>query len=108
MSVAISGGSVVDYSVTNDNSNETRTRLAIVGCGPRGLQCLDALSQQLSTKELSRMEITVFEPSPFPGAGCIYDPKQPRMLRMNFATQHIDFWKVESNQPTPRSGSLIG
>ncbi|EKK03637.1 hypothetical protein RBSH_01086 [Rhodopirellula baltica SH28] len=108
MSVAISGGSVADFPVTNDNPSKPPLRLAIVGCGPRGLQCLDALSQQLSTDELSRIEITVFEPSPFPGAGCIYDPKQPRMLRMNFATQHIDFWKVDSNQPTPRSGSLIG
>ncbi|KLU05970.1 hypothetical protein RISK_001821 [Rhodopirellula islandica] len=108
MNVAISGGSVADDSVASANQSNAPVRLAIVGCGPRGLQCLDALFRKLSSDELARIEITVFEPSTFPGAGCIYNPKQPRMLRMNFASQHIDFWKVDSNQPTPRSGSLIG
>jgi len=83
-------------------------RLAIVGCGPRGLQCLESLSRQLSERELSRLAITVFEPASFPGAGCVYDPEQPHVLKMNFATKHIDFWKTDTALATKRSGSLIG
>ncbi|MEO9592751.1 FAD/NAD(P)-binding protein [Rhodopirellula bahusiensis] len=108
MSVVFSGGSVEGFLAADADRSKSTMRLAIVGCGPRGLQCLDSLSHTLSTEELSRLEITVFEPSAYPGAGCIYNPEQPRMLRMNFATQHIDFWKTDRNQSSAQSGSLIG
>ncbi len=83
-------------------------RLAIIGCGPRGLQCLEALSRALSPEQLSRMDITVYDPNDKPGAGRIYDPTQPHVLKMNFATQHIDFWKTAADKTTPQSTSLIG
>ncbi|MCC9658395.1 FAD/NAD(P)-binding protein [Rhodopirellula halodulae] len=108
MSVAISGGSIADLPFFDGASPRSPIQLAIVGCGPRGLQCLDALSRNLSKDELAQVEITVFEPSTHPGAGCVYDLKQSRMLRMNFATQYIDFWKVDRDQTTSKSGSLIG
>lgn len=88
--------------------SETKFQLAIIGCGPRGLQCLETISRHLSPAQLSRLSITIFEPAPYPGAGCVYDPTQPRQLIMNFATQHIDFWKFAANQTTSRSNSLIG
>ncbi|WP_168566088.1 FAD/NAD(P)-binding protein [Crateriforma spongiae] len=67
-------------------------RIAIVGCGPRGLHCLDALSRHLTNEDLARTEVTVFEPAECPGAGVIYSPDQPASLKMNFATEHIDVW----------------
>ena len=88
-------------------SGTTRRRLAIVGCGPRGLQCLEAISRRLSTQELAELEIVVFEPALYPGAGCVYDPRQPQWLRMNFASQYIDFWRTSRDSQTTRNDSLI-
>ncbi|WP_404308491.1 FAD/NAD(P)-binding protein [Neorhodopirellula lusitana] len=83
-------------------------RVAIIGCGPRGLQCLEAMSRRLSRQLHRRISITVFEPAEFLGAGMVYNPSQPKTLRMNFATQHIDFWKTKPDHRTARSGSLLG
>ncbi|WP_166831676.1 FAD/NAD(P)-binding protein [Thalassoroseus pseudoceratinae] len=72
-------------------------RLALIGCGPRGLYCLDALSRTLARVSSDAIaprlfDITIFEPSPHPGAGNVYAVDQPRILRMNFASQRIDAW----------------
>nr|WP_161501475.1 FAD/NAD(P)-binding domain-containing protein [Rhodopirellula sp. SM50] len=105
--------SVLDVRTTsNDNvipEQATGTlRLAIIGCGPRGLQCLEALSRNLSPAALANIEISVYEPCRTLGAGCVYDPRQPHVLRMNFASQHVDFWKTDSGSVTHPSTSLIG
>lgn len=105
--------SVLDVRTTsNDNvipKQATRTlRLAIIGCGPRGLQCLEAASRNLSPETLANLEISVYEPCRTLGAGCVYDPRQPHVLRMNFASQHVDFWKTDSDSVTHPSNSLIG
>ncbi len=100
-----------------DSLRRESYRIAIVGCGPRGLYCLDSLSQELVRRQSGRygthfveeqrfrdegdlpnsemprrLEIVIFEPSPHPGAGVVYALDQPRHLRMNFATQFIDAW----------------
>ncbi len=68
-------------------------RIGIVGCGPRGLYCLQSLADELQKCEsLPSLAIVIFEPSDFPGAGNVYDPRQPRFLKMNFAAKHIDAW----------------
>ncbi|TWT67398.1 FAD/NAD(P)-binding protein [Allorhodopirellula solitaria] len=85
-----------------------RLRLAVVGCGPRGMQCLEALSRRLDDDQLSRLQVTVYEPAETLGAGSVYDPCQSQCLRMNFATQHIDFWKSTRDQQTSRATSLLG
>ncbi|QDT02022.1 hypothetical protein K227x_03930 [Rubripirellula lacrimiformis] len=89
-------------------SDHAVLRVAIIGCGPRGLQCLESISRRLTSGQLQRLCVTVFEPSGVPGAGNVYDPSQPRILRMNFATQYIDFWKSSRDSQTSRSRSLIG
>ncbi|TWT53789.1 hypothetical protein Pla22_14220 [Rubripirellula amarantea] len=106
MSSVITNRHVVDS--TRSTSNSDRFRIAIVGCGPRGLQCLEAMSRLLTTDQLSCLEITLFEPASKPGAGRVYDPSQSHVLRMNFATQFVDFWKTDTNLPSRRSESLIG
>ncbi|KAA5539164.1 hypothetical protein FYK55_24910 [Roseiconus nitratireducens] len=67
-------------------------RLAIIGCGPRGLHCLESLSRRLSPGDLARLQITIFEPTAFPGAGAVYAPDQPEALKMNFSAGNIDAW----------------
>ncbi|QEG00473.1 hypothetical protein Mal15_45430 [Stieleria maiorica] len=84
-----------------------KVRLAIVGCGPRGLQCLEAFSRAVGERRLHAIDVTVFEPAGSPGAGHIYDPQQPRELLMNYATQHIDFWQRYRQSPMAQSESLI-
>tara|TARA_R110002049_G_scaffold50370_3_gene143159 strand:+ start:203603 stop:205246 length:1644 start_codon:yes stop_codon:yes gene_type:complete len=97
-----------DGAVSALSKNRPTLRLGVVGCGPRGMQALEAISRQIDPGQQRRLDITVFEPSPKLGAGHIYNPDQPKQLRMNFATQYIDFWKVAADQPTPVSGSLMG
>jgi len=104
--------SVIDsrQAVARNTRDSTRDpfRVAIIGCGPRGTQCLEAICRNLPPELLPRLEVTIFEPCEYPGAGCVYDPRQPHSLRMNFAAQHIDFWRTNGNTTTPVSGSLIG
>ncbi|WP_182866607.1 FAD/NAD(P)-binding protein [Rhodopirellula sp. JC639] len=90
-----------------DNGGGGRVRLAIVGCGPRGLRCLETLSRVIGERQLSAIDVTVFEPAGSPGAGHIYDPQQPHGLRMNYATQHIDFWRPTPQPSSAQSESLM-
>lgn len=98
----------VSIAEHDDENSTRRTRIAIIGCGPRGLQCLETLSRRLSITQPARIEIVIFDPAETLGAGCVYDPGQSRTFKMNFATQHIDFWKTASSETTHRSDSLIG
>lgn len=84
----------------------TRTRsLGIVGCGPRGLYCLERLACRIATEGLgSGYDITVFEPSPWPGAGCVYDLRQADYLRINYAANNINAWSLRD---LPRPPSLV-
>ena len=83
-------------------------RIAIVGCGPRGLQCLEALSRHFTVAQLNSLHITMFEPTDTPGAGRVYDPTQSHVLKMNLATQYLDFWCTDSGKRTCRSESMVG
>lgn len=68
--------------------------IGIVGCGPRGLFCLDSLTRQLTIAPLrNRPTIHIFEASGHFGSGHVYAPGQPDCLRMNFATRFIDVWE---------------
>lgn len=68
-------------------------RIAIIGCGPRGLYCLERLTRRLQQlQERQRVSVTIYEPAEFPGAGVVYHPGQPDYLRMNFAARYIDAW----------------
>ncbi len=77
--------------------------IAIVGCGPKAMYSLDSLINRLgqlcrSGEHLPRIRISMFDPAKFPGAGQVYDPRQPNWLRMNFASGLIDAWKHTGGQ----------
>jgi diaminopimelate decarboxylase len=67
-------------------------RVAIVGCGPKGLFALERLIAHAAVANGEELAIDVFEPHPVAGAGPVYDPGQPEFLRMNFSAALIDMW----------------
>ena len=74
-----------------DVGKEPAISIAIVGCGPRGLYCLERLLHSAETQQLKcPLVIDIYEPAMFPGAGLVYDCNQPHFLRMNFANRYID------------------
>ena len=68
------------------------TEIAIVGCGPKGLYALDSLCEAARRSPRHRFTVHIFEPSARPGAGPIYDPRQPDVLLMNFPAGLINAW----------------
>ncbi|SDX66577.1 FAD-NAD(P)-binding [Sulfitobacter pontiacus] len=68
------------------------TEIAIVGCGPKGLYALDSLCEAARRSAEHRFTVHIFEPSAHPGAGPIYDPRQPEVLLMNFPAGLINAW----------------
>lgn len=81
--------------------------MAVVGCGPRGMYCLDSLSRRLAQEERSRaVSVTIFEPAASPGAGYVYAIDQPHFLRMNFAAKYIHAWR-EQDAGRAESPSLV-
>ena len=68
------------------------TEIAIVGCGPKGLYALDSLCEAARRNPRHRFTVHIFEPSAHPGAGPIYDPRQPQVLLMNFPAGLINAW----------------
>lgn len=79
-------------------------RIAVVGGGPKALYCLERLAYQLTRSvQQTEVQITVFEPAPCPGAGTVYDPRQPHYLRMNFSAEQIDAWPERLRQRNPQS-----
>jgi uncharacterized NAD(P)/FAD-binding protein YdhS len=72
-------------------------RLAIIGIGPKGMFALERLLDHAQRADPpARLDIDLFEPHAFPGAGPVYDPQQPEYLRMNFAAEHVNMWGPES------------
>lgn len=70
-------------------------RIAIVGMGPKGLFALERVLHH-ARRTTTAVQVDVYEPHPFPGAGPVYDPRQPAYLRMNFPSQRIDLWPAGS------------
>lgn len=64
-------------------------RVVVVGFGPKSLFALDHLARAASDVD-AQLRLDIFEPHPVIGAGPVYDPRQPRCLRMNFASKHVD------------------
>ena len=67
-----------------------RLRVAIAGVGPKGLYALERLLTRAAGLPTAAIELDLFEPHHAPGAGPVYDPRQPSYLRMNFAASQID------------------
>ncbi|WP_237273263.1 FAD/NAD(P)-binding protein [Sulfitobacter sp. M220] len=68
------------------------TEIAIVGCGPKGLYALDSLCEAARRSPEHRFAVHILEPSAHPGAGPVYDPRQPEVLLMNFPAGLINAW----------------
>lgn len=82
-------------------------RVAIVGCGPKGLFALERLLAHAAAAA-DPLEIEVFDPDPNPGAGPVYDPGQPDYLLMNFSSRHVDMWWRGGGPVTPGSRPTFG
>ncbi|SDP63529.1 FAD-NAD(P)-binding [Sulfitobacter litoralis] len=67
-------------------------QIAIVGCGPKGLYALDSLCEAARREPEHRFVVHILEPSVHPGAGPVYDPRQPEVLLMNFPAGLINAW----------------
>lgn len=75
-------------------SLESPLRVAIVGLGPKGLFALERLIDAAGeTAPRVPLEVDLFEPHPSPGAGPVYDPTQPRYLRMNLGAENVSIWQ---------------
>ncbi|QDV68651.1 hypothetical protein Poly24_23630 [Rosistilla carotiformis] len=95
--------SIANAEASAKSSRASSFKIAIVGCGPRGLYCLQSLSEQLRQLPRSpRVVIDIFEPTEFPGAGNVYAPCQPHYLKMNFAAKHINAWAGVSEDDAER------
>lgn len=66
-------------------------RVAIVGCGPRGMYCLERLVAAIRRTPTHRpVIVTIYDPTERLGAGPVYDERTPDYLRMNFASRQVD------------------
>ncbi len=83
-------------------------RIAIVGCGPKGMYALDSVCT-LASEARSRalLDVTLYEPAKHAGAGAIYDPAQPDYLIMNFASRFIDAGDRQRSCRSTRHPSLV-
>ena len=63
-------------------------RIAVIGFGPRGLGALEALSQRLQETG-RRVQIDIYESSPFPGAGPNFAPSEPEYCLLNIPYRDI-------------------
>jgi uncharacterized NAD(P)/FAD-binding protein YdhS len=67
--------------------------VAIVGMGPKGLYCLEALVAEFSKNPLrTGLQVAIFNKSNYFGVSPIYDPDQPSYLLSNIRAKEIDLW----------------
>ena len=76
-------------------------RIAIVGCGPKGLFALERLLAHTTADPGRAIDIELFEPNPTLGAGPVYEPDQPDYLLMNFSSRRVDMWWRGDGPVTP-------
>jgi hypothetical protein len=67
--------------------------VAIVGLGPRGLYCLEALIAEFSAHPLDAgLQVAIFNGSSYFGVSPIYDPDQPPYLLSNIRAKELELW----------------
>ena len=71
-------------------------RIAVIGCGPRGLRACENLFTALTTEEVGEFHVSVFEPHAYPGAGPVYDPSQSDLSLLNVPLRDLHI--AESDQ----------
>ncbi|MEO4041127.1 FAD/NAD(P)-binding protein [Hoeflea sp. CAU 1731] len=70
----------------DDNSAK---KIAVVGCGPRGLGALEALAARLS-RDGSPVSVDAYDPFPMLGAGPNFDPDESEVCRLNIPIRDIE------------------
>lgn len=67
-----------------------KKKIAIVGCGPRGLSSLESLLNfQAKTKNTINFAVTIFEPASSPGAGQVWNLQQSNSNWMNISDRAL-------------------
>jgi hypothetical protein len=67
--------------------------VAIVGIGPKGLYCLEALVAEFSKQPLrTGLQVAIFNKSSHFGVSPIYDTDQPSYLLSNIRAKEINLW----------------
>ncbi len=80
-----------------EQDRDAPLRVAIVGGGPKGLFALERLLSHARAADCEpALDVELYEPHPHPGAGPVYDPRQPGFLRMNFAAELVNAWAAGS------------
>lgn len=70
------------------NSTTAQGRLAVIGVGPRALGALEALADRIA--DLGRgLEVDLFDPQAFPGAGPNFSPDQHPLCLLNIPVRSI-------------------
>lgn len=81
--------------------SQEKTRIGIVGLGPKGLYGLERLLANLQQAEIPiPVEIHLFNKSDSFGAGDIYNPSQPSFLKMNYVNGYINMWPETLPKPS--------
>jgi len=79
--------------------------VAIVGMGPRGLYCLEALMAEFSAHPLrTGLHVAIFNKSSYFGVSPIYDLNQPPYLLSNIRAKELDLWDPDGSDPTKPTG----
>lgn len=80
--------------------------VAIVGLGPRGLYCLEALVDGFAARPLrAGLRVAIFNRSNHFGASPIYDPEQPPYLLSNVRAKELDLWESDGSDPSDPAGT---
>lgn len=78
-------------------------RIAIVGCGPRGVYALSALAGELRRRPGLACHIVLFDPK-FSAGGQTYDVSQPDYLLMNTVAERLTAYRDHTIPDGPADG----
>lgn len=101
----MSTAALEDSSLQQDDARAPAWRIAVIGCGPRGMYCLERLAAAIRRTPPRRpVEVTIYDQTDQLGAGPVYSAQSPLFLRMNFASRQVDV--RPSDDPQNPSGLL--
>ena len=72
------------------SQKNTACRLAVIGFGPRGLGALEFLAFEALQHSI-KVNVDIFDPVQWPGAGPNYDPQQSDLCILNIPVRVVDY-----------------